>query len=141
MYLDKYIIIAMKNKPKLIDLDDIQSFQHHSVMIDGKELPISIGDKIQFPADDPYLKTVVGIQINENGLAEYIIEWFEDGAFKQNQLSLTELKVLKDNMKQRAIIALMQKDENEDDEQKEKKTSKEKSKTKQKVDKRDSHGK
>lgn len=107
--------MAKAQEYKIVDLDDIPDFSRFEISVNGQPLPIAIGDKIQFPKDDPYLKTIIGIHIDESGIASYIIEWFEDSVFKQNTLSLAELKVLKDNLKQRTVVEMFASKQNDED--------------------------
>lgn len=105
----------MKQKTKLepgndelVNLDEIGKINKIEVSVDGKALPLKIGDKLEFPIGNPILKTIAAIQINENGIESYLLEWFEDDSFKQYWISMTELKILKENIKQHQAIGLSQ---------------------------------
>jgi len=105
--------IPTKNNKKsdaseVVSLDDVGTFNKIEVAVDGKTLPFKIGDKIEFPAGNHILKTIAAIQINENGIETYLLEWFEDDTFKQYWISMTELKILKDNMKKRNVVSFEQ---------------------------------
>ena len=90
----------------LANLDKIGNINKIEVQVNGKLLPLKIGDKLEFPVGNPILKTIAAIQINENGIETYLLEWFEDDSFKQYWISMTELKMLKENLKQRTTIGL-----------------------------------
>ena len=90
----------------LANLDKIGNINKIEVQVNGKLLPLKIGDKLEFPVGNPILKTIAAIQINENGIETYLLEWFEDDSFKQYWISMTELKMLKENLKQRTKIGL-----------------------------------
>lgn len=92
----------------LASLDKIGNINKIEVQVNGKLLPLKIGDKLEFPVGNPILKTIAAIQINENGIETYLLEWFEDDSFKQYWISITELKMLKENLKQRTTIGLSQ---------------------------------
>ena len=92
----------------LVNLDKIGNINKIEVQVNGKLLPLKIGDKLEFPVGNPILKTIAAIQINENGIETYLLEWFEDDSFKQYWISMTELKMLKENLKQRTTIGLSQ---------------------------------
>ena len=92
----------------LANLDKIGNINKIEVQVNGKLLPLKIGDKLEFPVGNPILKTIAAIQINENGIETYLLEWFEDDSFKQYWISMTELKMLKENLKQRITIGLSQ---------------------------------
>ena len=92
----------------LDNLDKIGNINKIEVQVNGKLLPLKIGDKLEFPVGNPILKTIAAIQINENGIETYLLEWFEDDSFKQYWISITELKMLKENLKQRTTIGLSQ---------------------------------
>ena len=92
----------------LVNLDKIGNINKIEVQVNGKLLPLKIGDKLEFPVGNPILKTIAAIQINENGIEAYLLEWFEDDSFKQYWISITELKMLKENLKQRTTIGLSQ---------------------------------
>ena len=92
----------------LANLDKIGNINKIEVQVNGKLLPLKIGDKLEFPVGNPILKMIAAIQINENGIETYLLEWFEDDSFKQYWISITELKMLKENLKQRTTIGLSQ---------------------------------
>ena len=92
----------------LANLDKIGNINKIEVQVNGKLLPLKIGDKLEFPVGNPILKTIAAIQINENGIETYLLEWFEDDSFKQYWISMTELKMLKENLKHRTAIGLSQ---------------------------------
>ena len=92
----------------LVNLDKIGNINKIEVQVNGKLLPLKIGDKLEFPVGNPILKTIAAIQINENGIETYLLEWFEDDSVKQYLISITELKMLKENLKQRTTIGLSQ---------------------------------
>ena len=93
---------------EVIDLDSVGEVSKIEVAMNGELLPLKIGDKIAFPEDDIILKTVAAIQINENGQATYLLEWYDDDSFKQYWISMTELKLLKDRIVQKKVFGLAQ---------------------------------
>lgn len=82
-----------------VNFDDF-SFQKKIVTLNNKELPLQIGDKLRFSESDKYEKTVVGIIIHEDNRIQYMLEWYsqENGQFNTESVSLTELKLLYNNM-------------------------------------------
>jgi hypothetical protein len=82
-----------------VNFDDF-SFQKKIVTLNNKELPLQIGDKLRFSENDKYEKTVVGIIIHEDNRIQYMLEWYsqENGQFNTESVSLTELKLLYNNM-------------------------------------------
>ena len=98
----------------LVDLDKIGKVTKLEVTVNGKPLALKIGDKLMFPAGDPILKTISAIQINENDIESYLLEWYEPEGFKQYWISMTELKLLRENLKQHALIGLYQQQQNVD---------------------------
>lgn len=100
-------VVSTKNvdEDECVNLDSIGEISKIGVAVNGKDLPFKIGDKIEFPDGNSILKTIAAIQINENGIETYLLEWFEEDAFKQYWISLTELKILKDNMKKRKVVS------------------------------------
>ena len=101
----KAVSVKRGDENECISLDVIGEINKIKVAVNGKDLPFKIGDKIEFPVGNSILKTIAAIQINENGIETYLLEWFEDDAFKQYWISMTELKILKDNMKKRKVVS------------------------------------
>ena len=67
--------------------------------------PLSIGDKIRYSEEDPTAKTVISITIFEDKRIVYTLEWADDdGELKQENVTLTELKVLAENMSRRLKV-------------------------------------
>lgn len=100
---------------EVIDLDSVGEVSKIEVTMNGALLPLKIGDKIAFPEDDIILKTVAAIQINENGQATYLLEWYDDDSFKQYWISMTELKLLKDRIIQKKVFGLAQETSKKED--------------------------
>lgn len=91
-----------------VDLSTLDEINKIEVTMNGKTLPLKIGDKIVFPEGDVILKTISAIQINETGNATYLLEWYDEGTFKQFWVSMTELKLMKDQMMKRTIVSFQQ---------------------------------
>lgn len=89
------------------DLSSLDEINKIEVAMNGKTLPLKIGDKIVFPEGDVILKTVSAVQINETGVATYLLEWYDEGTFKQFWVSMTELKLLKDQMLKRPVVSFL----------------------------------
>lgn len=107
-------MIDIPGSEDLVDLDKIGKVTKLEVAVNGKPLALKIGDKLMFPIGDPILKTIAAIQINENGIESYLLEWYEPDGFKQYWISMTELKLLRENLKQHAMIGLHQQQQNID---------------------------
>lgn len=73
-----------------IDLSSLAS-KPISVSVDGKELPLKIGDKIIIEDKDKVVRTVVKIQVSEDGHILYCLEWFNGTEFKMDWLTAAEL--------------------------------------------------
>lgn len=85
----------------VVDLDKVGKLNKIEVKVNGKALPFKIGDKIAFPAGSEVYKTICSVKIDENGNENYLLQWFDNNQFSQYWVSMTELKIMKDNMKQR----------------------------------------
>ena len=96
-----------KNDNEFVDFSKFQ-IERKEVSINGKKLPLAIGDKILISEEDRIIKTVMGITINEDNRINYGLEWFDasDNSFKSEWLTLTELKLLNKNSKKRNKIVL-----------------------------------
>ena len=96
-----------KNDNEFVDFSKFQ-IERKEVSINGKKLPLAIGDKILISEEDRIVKTVMGITINEDNRINYGREWFDasDSSFKSEWLTLTELKLLNKNSKKRNKIVL-----------------------------------
>lgn len=92
------------------DFVDFSKFKvtHREVMVDGSKLPLAIGDKLRFSQEDRNVKTVMGIQIHEDGRVNYCLEWYDeaDSSFKNEWLTLSELKLLQTNSIKKKTISL-----------------------------------
>lgn len=94
-----------KTTKDIYDITDVdfESFnvKRKVISINGRNLPIAIGDRISITTPDPISKTVVGISIMEDGHVAYVLSWFDpnSGQFMNEQLTLTELKLLNRNQK------------------------------------------
>ena len=88
-----------------VDLDSMPQVNKLKVTVDGELTPLSIGDKIRYSEEDPTAKTVISITIFEDKRIVYTLEWADaDGELKQENVTLTELKVLADNMSRRLKV-------------------------------------
>ena len=83
---------------KDVDFSDFR-FRRKEVTVNGKKLPIAIGDRIHIADGDPIGKTVMGITIHEDSRIQYILEWHDPstGNFCSEALTLSELKLLVQN--------------------------------------------
>lgn len=88
----------MKNKTDDIDCVNFEKFtlQKKEISINGKVLPLKIGDKFKLSENDRIIKTVMAITIFEDGRAGYLIEWYDPDAcrFETETVTLSELKLL-----------------------------------------------
>ena len=90
---------------EFVDLDSMPKVNKLKVTIDGKKTPLSIGDKIRYSEEDPIAKTIISITIFEDKRIVYTLEWADDdGELKQENVTLTELKVLAENMSRRIKV-------------------------------------
>lgn len=90
---------------EFVDLDSMPRVNKLKVTVDGKKTPLSIGDKIRYSEEDPTAKTVISITIFEDKRIVYTLEWADaDGELKQENVTLTELKVLAENMSRRLKV-------------------------------------
>lgn len=97
----------MKNKDKFVDTSNFDVVRRE-ITVDGQKLPLSIGDQIKMSPNDHLVKTVMGVQINEDCRINYCLEWYDetDGSFKSEWLTMSELKLLKKNALKRKTISL-----------------------------------
>lgn len=90
---------------EFVDLDSMPRVNKLKVTVDGKKTPLSIGDKLRYSEEDPTAKTVISITIFEDKRIVYTLEWADDdGELKQENVTLTELKVLAENMSRRLKV-------------------------------------
>ena len=90
---------------EFVDLDSMPRVNKLKVTVDGKKTPLSIGDKIRYSEEDPTAKTVISITIFEDKRIVYTLEWADvDGELQQENVTLTELKVLAENMSRRIKV-------------------------------------
>jgi len=90
---------------EFVDLDSMPRVNKLKVTVNGKKTPLSIGDKIRYSEEDPTAKTVISITIFEDKRIVYTLEWADDdGELKQENVTLTELKVLAENMSRRLKV-------------------------------------
>lgn len=69
------------------------------IRINGKALPLKIGDRIKFSDANGLAKTVMGITIHEDSRVQYILEWLDpnSGSFQSEALTMQELKLIAEN--------------------------------------------
>lgn len=90
---------------EFVDLDSMPRVNKLKVTVDGKKTPLSIGDKIRYSEEDPTAKTIISMTIFEDKRIIYTLEWADDdGELKQENVTLTELKVLAENMSRRLKV-------------------------------------
>ena len=80
----------------IVDIDSLPDVDKIIVTVNSKQTPLSIGDKIIYPAESGLLKTVTSMTVFEDGSVNYMLKWF-DNDFKSEAVSLTDLKILKQN--------------------------------------------
>lgn len=75
------------------------SLKKRTVSIDGKPLPLKIGDKISFDGNPELVKTVMAITVYEDNRVQYMLEWYNptSGEFDNEMVTLNELKLLNKN--------------------------------------------
>ena len=78
----------------VVDLDALPDVDRVQVAVNGQLTPLQIGDKLHYPDDSGILKTVISMTVFEDGTVNYMLKWF-DGDFKTEMVSLTDLKILK----------------------------------------------
>lgn len=99
--------MAKKNNDKnvaknVFDIEDLKS-ESISVAVDGKTLPLKIGDAIEFDDDNNTVRTVMKIQVNETGYILYCFEWFDGAEFKSEWLSSAEVWHALKNMNKKNV--------------------------------------
>ena len=93
------------NMADFVDLDIIPQINKFKVTVDNEVTPLSIGDKIRYNEEDSVAKTVISITVFEDKRIVYTLEWADDdGELKQENVTLTELKVLAENMSRRLKV-------------------------------------
>lgn len=75
------------------------SIKKRVISIDGKPLPLRIGDKISLDKNPEIVKTIMGITIFEDNRVQYLLEWYNShtGEFSTELVTLNELKLLHKN--------------------------------------------
>lgn len=70
-----------------------------TISVDGKPLPIKIGDKISLDGNPESAKTVMAITVYEDNRVQYMLEWYNStsGEFNNEMVTLNELKLLNRN--------------------------------------------
>jgi len=91
---------------KLVDISKFKKINRFKVTIDGKETDLQIGDKLIFPDGCPIIKTVISMTIFEDKSVNYLLKWYDEDGFKQEAVSLTDLKLLNVNVLPRTPITL-----------------------------------
>lgn len=90
----------MKNNKKQTVIDDVNfdnfSLSKKEISVNGKSLPLKIGDRFILSNNDKLYKTVIAITVFEDGRTSYTIEWYdpETCRFENEAVTLTELKLL-----------------------------------------------
>ena len=76
-----------KEKCSFIDFSKFE-IDRKIVSVNGKDLPIAIGDKILVNDDDNLVKTVMGIHVSEDSRINYYLEWFDavENTFKNERV-------------------------------------------------------
>lgn len=98
----------MKNNERQTAIDDVDfdnfSLSKKEITVNGKPLPLKIGDRFMLSNNDKLYKTVIAITVFEDGRTSYTIEWYDPEAcrFENETVTLTELKLL--NRKTKATI-------------------------------------
>lgn len=78
---------------ELLDIDSLGEIERIEVKVNNKLTDLQIGDKIIFPQDSEFIKTVISLTIFEDGSINYLLKWY-DGEFKQELVSVNDLKLL-----------------------------------------------
>lgn len=95
---------------QLGDLVDLKRFKlsKREVSVDGKKLPLAIGDRLLVNSEDLLVKTVASIQVYEDGRISYLLEWFDasDSSFKSEWVTETELAFLNQAIKEHKIVGI-----------------------------------
>lgn len=105
---------AKQEPEKFVDLSKFE-IEKREVSVNGKLLPLAIGDKFLINDSDHLVKTVASIQIHEDGRIGYMLEWFDtnDSSFKSEWVTSTELAFLNRAKKERPrVLAFGQPQEN-----------------------------
>ena len=90
---------------EFVDLDNMPKVNKLKVTVNGKKTPLSIGDKIRYSENDQIAKTIISMTIFEDKRIVYTLEWADEcGELKQENVTLTELKVLSENMSRRIKV-------------------------------------
>lgn len=94
-------------KPKDIDFS-VFDINRIEVSTNGEPLPFAIGDRFSMSEDDTIVKTIMSITIGEDGRTSYGLEWYDpaDGCFKTELVTMSEIKLLVNNMPKKKNISL-----------------------------------
>jgi len=89
--------------------DGIMSFDSHCiksipVTVNGHKLPLEIGSKIN--VGDGLVRTVMKIQVNEEGDPLYGVQWIDGIDFKLDWMTFTELCIMSSCLKNKPKISL-----------------------------------
>ena len=90
---------------QFVDLSKFE-LERREVSVNGKMLPLAIGDKILVNEDDHIAKTIMTIQVHEDGRVSYMLEWFDSASsdFKTEWLTASELRILNSARKGRKVV-------------------------------------
>lgn len=91
---DRAIVDEMLTQ--IVDIDQMPTVNKIKVSVNDVPTDLQIGDKLVYPEDSGCLKTVISMTIFEDGTVNYMLKWY-DGDFKTEMVSLTDLKLLKEN--------------------------------------------
>jgi hypothetical protein len=90
----------MKNTKKQYVINDVNfdnfTLQKKEISINGKALPLKIGDKFKLSDNDKLYKTIMAITICEDGRVSYTAEWYDPDTcqFNTDSFTLCEFKLL-----------------------------------------------
>lgn len=91
----------MKSKETQTEYNDMvdfskRNFEKKVISVNGKKIPFAIGDKLVIGEQDIYIKTIVGVTIQEDNRIQYLLEWYNphDGSFQTEVVTSIELKLL-----------------------------------------------
>lgn len=93
-----------KIENNIFKFDNVASYDNVEISVNGKKLPLKIGDQIDI--GDNVIRVVMKIQINEDSQITYGIQWLDGIEFKLEWFSWPELCYMSNINKMRPKVGI-----------------------------------
>lgn len=96
---------ASKDCCRAVDFKTLEA-KPIQVRVDGQDLPLMVGSKVVMDDDDKVARTVMKIQVNEDGSVLYYLKYFNGVEFCGTWTTAQELYYMHANMVKRGKVTL-----------------------------------